>query len=98
MKNLFQSEDWKDVASDVDGKGKHPRINYKTISHLEKDIITADKDAFYSKEIIIDLNSVQPTVAGPNNVKTITSLSRIKAQEVKINKAYLVSCVNSRLK
>ena len=85
------------VASDADGKGKHPRINHKTISHLEKDIITADKDAYYSKEIIIDLNTVQPSVAGPNNVRTITSLSKIKAQDIKINKAYLVSCVNSRL-
>ncbi len=85
------------VTSDADGKGKHPRINQKTISHLEKNKVEADKDAFYSKELVIDLNSVQPTVAGPNNVKTITSLSKIKAQDVKINKAYLVSCVNSRL-
>ncbi len=85
------------VASDADGKGKHPRINQETISHLEKNIVKADKDAFYSKEIVIDLNTVQPTVAGPNNVKTITSLSKIKSQDVKINKAYLVSCVNSRL-
>ncbi len=85
------------VVSDADGKGKHPRINNETILHLEKNILKADKDAFYSKELVIDLNSVQPTVAGPNNVKTITSLSKIKAQDVKINKAYLVSCVNSRL-
>ncbi len=85
------------VPSDADGKGVHPRLNMKRIVKLEKNICKADADAFYSKEIIIDLSSVQPAVSGPNTVKAITSLSHIKAKQVKINKAYLVSCVNSRV-
>ncbi len=85
------------VPSDVDGNGIHPRLNMKRIAKLEKNICKADDDAFYSKEIIIDLSSVQPFVSGPNTVKTITSLSHIKAKQIKINKAYLVSCVNSRV-
>jgi homoaconitate hydratase len=36
-------------------------------------------------------------VAGPNEVKTITPLPDIEARKVKIDKAYLLSCVNGRL-
>jgi homoaconitate hydratase len=85
------------VPSDVDGKGKHPRINKKRISELEKNIIKADDDAFYSKDIIIDLSSIEPYVSGPNSVKVMNSISELKKKDIKINKAYLVSCVNSRV-
>jgi len=85
------------VPSDADGKGVHPRLNLKRIHKLEQNLCKADEDAFYTKALIIDLYSIQPMVSGPNTVKTITSLSEIKSEEIKINKAYLVSCVNSRV-
>ncbi|MCL5029252.1 MAG: homoaconitase [Bacteroidetes bacterium] len=85
------------VPSDEDGKGNHPRINLKRINKLEQKICKADEDAFYAKEIIIDLSSIQPFVSGPNTVKTISTLTEIKAKQIKIDKAYLVSCVNSRV-
>ena len=85
------------VFSDADGNGIHPRINDKRISDLEKNIFKADKDAFYSKELSIDLSTIEPYVSGPNTVKTMTSVSDLKKKDVKIDKAYLVSCVNSRL-
>jgi homoaconitate hydratase len=85
------------VPSDKDGNGKHPRINEERISELEKNIITADSDAFYSKEIEIDLSTIEPYVSGPNSVKVMNPVSELKKKNVKINKAYLVSCVNSRL-
>lgn len=87
------------VASDADGKGKHPRINKEKIAELEKELtnLQPDKDAYYSEELIIDLNTIAPHVSGPNSVKVMTSLSDIKMQKVKVDKAYLVSCVNSRL-
>ncbi len=85
------------VPSDKDGKGKHPRINEERISELEKTIIKADEDAFYSKDIIIDLSSIEPYVSGPNSVKVMNSVSDLKKQGIKIDKAYLVSCVNSRV-
>ena len=85
------------VFSDAEGNGKHPRINEKRISELEKNIIRADKDAFYSKELKIDLSTIEPYVSGPNSVKVMNSVSELKKKNVKINKAYLVSCVNSRL-
>lgn len=85
------------VFSDSDGNGKHPRINEKRISELGKNIIKADKDAFYSKVLKIDLSTIEPYVSGPNSVKVMNTVSELKKKNLKINKAYLVSCVNSRL-
>lgn len=85
------------VNSDANGGGKHPRINEETIAALENNLPKADDIAFYAKEITIDLSSIQPFVSGPNTVKTMTSVKDIKEKEIKINKAYLVSCVNSRV-
>lgn len=58
--------------------------------------LSADPDAQYAAELELDLASVVPHVAGPNSVKTITSLPEIAGKKVKINKAWLMSCVNAR--
>ena len=85
------------VYSDTDGNGQHPRINHKRIEELEHNIPLADKDAFYAKELSIDLSTIEPFVSGPNTVKTYASVSELKEKNIVINKAYLVSCVNSRV-
>ncbi len=85
------------VPSDQDSKKHHPRMNETRIAELKNNLPQADSDANYAKELIVDLDSIQPFVSGPNTVKTMTSLSEIKSKEIKINKAYLVSCVNSRV-
>lgn len=85
------------VNSDSTSGGKHPRINTETISALENNIPKADEGAFYVKEISIDISTIQPYVSGPNTVKTMSSVKELKEKEIKINKAYLVSCVNSRV-
>ncbi len=85
------------VFSDVDGKGIHPRVNHKRIEELEHNIPTADIDAFYAKELTIDLTTIEPFVSGPNTVKTFAAVSELKEKNIVINKAYLVSCVNSRV-
>ena len=69
----------------------------KRISEFEKNNIKADDDAFYSKELKIDLSTIEPYISGPNSVKVMNSVSELKKKNLKINKAYLVSCVNSRL-
>jgi len=85
------------VPSDSDGNGSHPRMNHERITELENSIPGAEPDANYAKELTIDLGSIQPHVSGPNNVKTMTAVSEISQKKVKIQKAYLVSCVNSRV-
>lgn len=84
------------VSSDTDGNGLQPRMNLFRIFDLEKDIPEADKDAYYAKEITIDLRTIKPSVSGPNSVKTFAPVTEFNRNEIKINKAYLVSCVNSR--
>jgi homoaconitate hydratase len=95
----IESRGLEGVASDIDGNGKHPRMNEECISLLEKEMIQLkpDANAFYSKEIFIELSTIEPYVSGPNTVKTMTAVSEIKNQQIKIQKAYLVSCVNSRI-
>jgi homoaconitate hydratase len=95
----IESRGLEGVASDIDGNGKHPRMNEESISLLEKEMmqLQPDANAFYSKEILIELSTIETYVSGPNTVKTMTAVSEIKNQQIKIQKAYLVSCVNSRI-
>src|SRR3989339_1321307 len=78
---------------------EHSRINIQTISELEiqLDQLRADDDAFYAKEISVDISSISPFVSGPNTVKKMSPVSELQHQKIKIDKAYLVSCVNSRV-
>lgn len=85
------------VPSDADGRGKHPRINSKRIDEIENNPIRPDEDASYSRELYLDLNSVTPYVSGPDHVKKMTSIPDARDQKIKIDKAYLLSCVNSRV-
>jgi homoaconitate hydratase len=50
----------------------------------------------YAKELFLDLATLSPYVSGPNSVKVATPLVELQAQNIPINKAYLVSCTNSR--
>ena len=86
------------VPSDADGNGEHPRMNDARLQILKDDLqdLQPDADAYYAKEITIDLTSIVPNVAGPNSVKVMNTASELSKQDIKINKAYLVSCTNSR--
>lgn len=94
---FFKLRGLQGVNSDVNANGVHPRINDSSISNLENNIPQADEDAFYAKEITLDLNTISPYVSGPNTVKIMNSAKALDSKNIKINKAYLVSCVNSRL-
>jgi homoaconitate hydratase len=61
------------------------------------DPIAADEDAGYAARIEIDLGAVSPHVSGPDSVQVMRSLADIETDKIAIQKAYLVSCVNSRL-
>lgn len=74
-----------------------PRMTEAMIERLDKEAPRADAGAHYFKEATLDLASVVPHVAGPNEVKIITPLPEIEKKKVAIQKAYLLSCVNSRL-
>ncbi|MBD3225917.1 MAG: homoaconitase [Caldithrix sp.] len=85
------------VSSDADYNGEHPRLNVSRIDQLQQERVQADDGAFYSKTLTLDLSSVRPYVSGPNTVKTMRPVAEIRHENIKIDKAYLVSCVNSRV-
>ncbi|KAI9093101.1 mitochondrial Homoaconitase [Phlyctochytrium arcticum] len=80
----------------LSGPTKHARINAERIASIEKHPLRADPGAFYAKHLTLDLATVTPYVSGPNSVKVATSLAELESQNIPIQKAYLLSCVNSR--
>ena len=75
----------------------HPRMNEGRIAALESESLLPDADAWYAKEVRLDLSSVVPQVSGPHNLKTSVSALQMAERELAVQKAYLVSCVNSRV-
>jgi homoaconitate hydratase len=62
----------------------------------ERAAIAPDAGARYAAELELDLSTVIPHVSGPNDVKIMVSLPEMEKRNVKINKAWLMSCVNAR--
>ena len=80
-----------DPESDSRSKFTHAKID-----DLINNPLTADPGATYAKSLYLNLSTLSPFVAGPNSVKVATPLKDLEAQDIKVNKAYLVSCTNSR--
>lgn len=76
--------------------GSEPRFTHEKIDDLVQNQLVADKGATYAKSLYLNLSTLSPYVAGPNSVKIATPLKDLEAQDIKVNKAYLVSCTNSR--
>lgn len=74
----------------------HPRINRCRLKRLQVSPITSDPEAHYAAHLKFDLSSLVPHVSGPNSVKVSTPLPLLEKSHVHIQKAYLVSCTNSR--
>ncbi|PPQ95720.1 hypothetical protein CVT26_008363 [Gymnopilus dilepis] len=75
----------------------HPRINRERLQFLRANNMTSDPGAEYSSHLIFDLSTLVPHVSGPNSVKISTPLPELEAKRIPIQKAYLVSCTNSRV-
>ncbi|KAJ3111459.1 mitochondrial Homoaconitase [Phlyctochytrium bullatum] len=86
----------------LDLGSSHPRINRARL-----DTLLAELEAFsatspaptarYAKHLTLDLSTVSPRVSGPNSVKVATPLRILEGENMAIQKAYLLSCTNSRL-
>ncbi|XP_004349181.2 homoaconitase [Capsaspora owczarzaki ATCC 30864] len=61
------------------------------------DRLSPDADAFYAKDLYLDLGSVSSHVSGPNHVKVMQNVASLADKRVAIHRAYIVSCVNSRM-
>ena len=81
------------------------RLQEQGVEHFKEEAIEQwavhppqpDADATYAGRIVLDLNEITPYVSGPDTVQAMQSLSDIQKRKIAIQKAYLVSCVNSRM-
>jgi homoaconitate hydratase len=73
------------------------RVSPEQIASWERDPLVPDPDAYYAARIELDLSDVTPHVSGPDTVQVATPIAEMAARRVPIQKAYLVSCVNSRV-
>ncbi|KAK4099545.1 homoaconitase [Parathielavia hyrcaniae] len=78
---------------ELGGRGK---FMHAKIDELVNNPLTADPGATYAKSLYLNLSTLSPFVAGPNSVKVATPLKDLEPQSIKVDKAYLVSCTNSR--
>ncbi|PPQ99144.1 hypothetical protein CVT24_009334 [Panaeolus cyanescens] len=75
----------------------HPRINEQRLKNLKENNIGSDVGAEYASHLVFDLSTLVPHVSGPNSVKVSNPLPVLEEKKIPINKAYLVSCTNSRV-
>jgi homoaconitate hydratase len=72
------------------------RVTDQDLKNWRNNPISPDNDAVYAGQITLDLAKVTPHVSGPDTVQVSTSLAEMERRQVKVNRAYLLSCVNSR--
>ncbi len=85
-------------------RGVHQHLREQNLERFtERDIASwikaapaADPDASYAARITLDLSEVTPHVSGPDTVQVMQSLAVMGEKKVAIQKAYLISCANSR--
>jgi homoaconitate hydratase len=73
------------------------RFSEKDIESWSKNPPRPDAGAVYAARIVLDLSQVTPNVSGPDTVQVMASLAEMEKKKVAIQKAYLLSCVNSRV-
>ena len=61
----------------------------------ELNIIKSDKDTNYKREILFDINNLEPQIACPNDVDNVKNISKVEGTH--IDQAVIGSCTNGRL-
>ncbi|MEJ2594397.1 MAG: homoaconitase, partial [bacterium] len=84
------------LRKQIETRGENERLNRDRLATLVNTVPKADPEAYYAKTIVVDLDTIVPSVSGPDSVKKMAAVSDLKKEKIKIQKAYLVSCVNSR--
>jgi homoaconitate hydratase len=73
------------------------RLHTQDLERWQENPPQPDPDAAYAARIKLNLDEVTPHVSGPDTVQVMASLADMEQKKVAIQKAYLLSCVNSRL-
>src|SRR2546421_8522153 len=96
LKGWLRSKATMAAMDKSEGQSTSERFSHARLDQLFEQRIEADKGAQYAKHLHLDLGTLSPYVSGANSVKVATPLGELESQSIKINKAYLVSCTNSR--
>jgi homoaconitate hydratase len=72
------------------------RVSDDELTRWEFEPPAPDDDAVYAARIALDLAEVTPQLAGPDTVQVAMGVAEVEPEGMPIQKAYLVSCVNSR--
>ncbi|MCK9152435.1 homoaconitase large subunit [Methanobacterium alcaliphilum] len=89
------------MAVEMGAKNGIMEPNKATLKYLEKrsrlpfKIYSSDKDSYYEREFIFDINDMEPQVACPHDVDNVKPLSKVEG--IHIDQAFLGSCTNGRL-
>jgi len=91
--------DWLELRANYlqEKHGITDRIPLEAIEHWRQNPPCSDPKAGYAAQINLDLAQVSPHISGPDSVQVMTPLAELARERKQIHKAYLVSCVNSRL-
>src|SRR5581483_5928373 len=73
------------------------RFSEKNLESWASNPPQPDHGAFYAARIVLDLNQVTPHVSGPDSVQVMASVAEMQKHRIQVQKAYLISCVNSRV-
>ena len=75
------------------------RLSVEKVAAATSDVSTlrADPGAFYAVELVLNLDTITPHVAGPKHVNVMRPTKVMETERIAIQKAYVVSCVNSRV-
>ena len=84
------------VRRSLEARGEK-RFTDAQLRTWEEEPLMADPDAHYAGVVRFDLSQLRPRVAGPDTVQAGHTLAELAAREVRIDQAYLLSCVNGRL-
>ncbi len=87
----------RDRAALLGSRGGFDRFSEQEMADWEADPPAPDRDAVYAGRIDLDLGSVVPHVSGPDTVQVMHPVSELEREVVRVHKAYILSCVNSRL-
>lgn len=78
------------------GRRNNNNFTHEALDRLQLEDLASDKGAKYAQTFYLDLSTLPPYVAGPNSVKITAPLRDVENQSIKVDKAYLLSCTNSR--
>jgi homoaconitate hydratase len=84
-------------AALLGARGGFDRFSEQEMADWESDPPAPDRDAVYAGRMELQLESVVPHVSGPDTVQVMHPVAELEREVVRVHKAYILSCVNSRL-